>query len=156
MTKESIAIALSARKAGQFFHVSMIRPGKVRKGVSSKIEKASKFTCQFSEYSRRAPVREAVESGDRLAPELPRHVDAVEYIDGVKFWRSGEQYYLPAPVVQTGESEWMLDGQAVPVSEISALLLASELYQKPSKEETEAKGQVRFVAVKVENILSIG
>jgi len=156
MNQESIISALATRQAGQLFHVSMRRPCKTRKGVTANITKASKFTCQLSSYARRGPVREAVESGDREAPQTPSWVVKSEERNGLRFWyHANGQAYLAAPVVNLGAVEFERDGKPATLSDLASELLASELKEKDSKEELAARGQVRFVAVKLENILEV-
>lgn len=157
MTANEIATILSAKRGGSFFTVQTARPAKVRKGVEAVIVKTSVMQGMIADYANRKAVREAIEAGDRDAPEMPSWAEAVE-IGGVRFWRnlkSGAHYL---PVVLSGNkarSEWTMDGQAVSVDDIRELLLASETAPKPSKDDLADKGQVPFIAVGVDNITAI-
>jgi hypothetical protein len=157
MTEQEIAKILLARKRGQFFSVRVNRPGKVRKGVSDNITKVSVVQGILAEYSNRKPVREAVESGLREAPEMPSWAESV-IVEGLRFWRNIKtgQHYLPVAITgNPAKPQWYRNGEPVTLDDIRENLLASELAQKPTKAETEAKGQAQFIAVGVENIEAI-
>ena len=157
MNAESIASNLSNRK-NQFFTVKVRRPAKIRKSLPApKIEKESVFQGLLCDYHRRAPVKDAVEAGDREAPVLPSHITEVYHIDGVKFWkgRDGTEYF-PMPISgNKPKVTWLADGTEVPFDDIKQYLLASETSPNPTKEETEEKGQVLFCSIKLENILEV-
>lgn len=110
-----------------------------------------------TDYARRTPVKEAVESGARLAPELPGHILESFFIGDIRFWRgkSGKEYF---PVNVTGnaaKAQWFLNGSPVTLDSIKELLLAEEYRVKPTKEAVEAKGQVIFNAITLENVSDV-
>lgn len=154
MTIEQIAQTLSQRGAGEIFTVEMIRPAKVRKGVSQDIKKHSVFQGQHCDYANRSPVREAIEAGVRDEPQLPGHIAYSFQEDGVRFWqgKNGE-VYLPVVIFDGhNKTTWYSNGAEVAKSDIAMYLLASE-NSKP-KDNTD-KGQVPFVGINVQNILDI-
>ena len=157
MTTEQIASILSAKRGGTFYTVTVNRPAKVRKGVSDTIIKRSVMQGMMADYANRKAVREAVESGDRDAPEMPAWAESIE-INGVRFWRnrnSGAEYL---PVCITGNNArttWFRNGAEVALEEIAEALLASEIKPRQDKDELADKGQVPFVAVTVGNIESV-
>jgi hypothetical protein len=53
------------------------------------------------------------------------------------------------------KAQWFRNGEPVNLDDVKDALLASEYATKPSKEETEEKGQALFVAVSVDNIESL-
>ncbi len=157
MNVTKIAEILSAKPSGSFYSVKVNRPGKVRKGVADNITKVSVFQGMLAEYSNRKPVKDAVESGERDAPVMPSWAESVE-IDGLRFWRNIKtgQHYLPVCISgNPAKAQWYRNGEAVTLDEIKDNLLASEYATKPTKEETEEKGQAQFVAVSVDNIETI-
>lgn len=157
MTVQQIAQILTAKQGGSFYSVRVNRPGKTRKGVSDTITKVSTFQGMMAEYSNRRPVREAVENGERDAPVMPVWAESVE-VEGLRFWRNIKTgaHYLPVCVTgNPAKAQWFRNGEEVTLDDIKDALLASEYAPKPSKEETEEKGQAQFVAVGVENIESI-
>lgn len=160
MKKEQVIAALATRARGTFATITVNRAAKVRKAFEAvDLRKESKIQFQIGvDYANRRPVREAVESGEREAPELPAYVASVETVDGVKLWHhTNGNISLPLPQGGNGatRSQWLLGGQPVEESEIAGMLLASELKTKQNKEETEAKGQAMFNTIKLENIVSI-
>ena len=156
MKQKDIIQALATRKGGQFVSLTVNRPAKARVEFKAlDLRKRSNMTLQLASYGKRSPVAAAVLEGVRQSPETPAWVDRVEKVGSVRFWHKGEQVYLAAPVVKTGKAEWLDKGEVVEQSVISSMLLGSETKEKPSKESLAEKGQVRFVAVKVENIESI-
>ncbi len=157
MTVETIAKILTAKQGGSFYSVKVNRAGKVRKGVSDNITKVSVFQGILADYANRKPVRESVENGERNAPIMPTWAESVE-VEGLRFWRNVKtgQHYLPVCVTgNPSKAQWFRNGEAVELETVKDALLASEYAPKPSKEETEEKGQAQFVAVSVENIESI-
>jgi len=157
MTVETIAQILAAKQGGSFYSVKVNRPGKVRKGVADNITKVSVFQGMLAEYSNRKPVKDAVEAGERDTPIMPTWAESVE-IEGMRFWRNVKtgQHYLPVCVTgNPSKAQWFRNGEAVTLEQIKDNLLASEYATKPTKEETEEKGQALFVAVSVENIESL-
>ena len=157
MTVHEIASILSAKHGGSFYTLNTARPAKVRKGVESAIVKHSVLQGMMADYSARKAVREAVQSGDRDAPEMPAWAESVE-IGGVRFWRNVKTGAHYLPVVLSGNSsrsEWTMDGKAVTLDDIRELLLASETAPKPDKAELADRGQVPFIAVGVDNITAI-
>lgn len=160
MTIEEIANALANRDKGQFASVVVNRPAKLRKTFAGEnLRKRSKLTIQLADYARRAPVQQAVEAGDREAPSLPPYVASAFYVDGVRFWQGKNgKVYFPAPLAgEAGQAkvEWLENGQPVALESIAHKLLASETAKRPSKAETEAKGQAQFVGIGLENVESI-
>ena len=157
MTVSQIASILTAKQGGSFYSVKVNRPGKVRKGVEEKITKVSVFQGMLAEYSNRKPVKDAVVAGERDAPTMPTWAESIE-IEGMRFWRNVKNGNLYLPVCVTGnpsKAQWYRNGEPVNLDDVKDNLLASEYAPKPSKEETEEKGQALFVAVSVENIESI-
>lgn len=154
MDIDSIAQSISERGLGQMFTVEMIRPAKVRSGVAIDIQKHSVFQGQHCDYANRTPVREAVEAGVRSEPELPRHISHSFIVDGVRFWQGfNNEIYLPV-VLFGGNSKttWYRNSQPVEKTDIAMYLLASENTER--KDNTD-KGQVPFVGINIQNILSI-
>ena len=157
MTVSQIASILTAKQGGSFYSVKVNRPGKVRKGVADNITKVSVFQGMLAEYSNRKPVKDAVVAGERDAPMMPVWAESIE-IEGMRFWRNVKNGNLYLPVCVTGnpsKAQWYRNGEQVNLDDVKDALLASEYATKPSKEETEEKGQALFVAVSVENIESI-
>jgi hypothetical protein len=157
MNVETISTALQGRN-NKFFTIKVRRPAQVRKSLPGPaIEKESLYQGILCDYANRAPVRDAVQSGERQAPVLPSHINEVFHVNGVKFWRGKNgQEYFPMPI--TGNKPkvtWYADGIEVPFDDIKEYLLACELSKKPSKEEVEEKDQVLFNSIKVENILEV-
>ena len=157
MTVSQIASILTAKQGGSFYSVKVNRPGKVRKGVADNITKVSVFQGMLAEYSNRKPVKDAVVAGERDTPIMPVWAESIE-IEGMRFWRNVKNGNLYLPVCVTGnpsKAQWYRNGEPVNLDDVKDNLLASEYAPKPSKEETEEKGQALFVAVSVENIESI-
>ena len=157
MTVTEIARILTAKQGGSFYSVKVNRPGKVRKGVADNITKVSTFQGMLAEYSNRKPVADAVSNGDREAPVMPTWAESVE-IEGMRFWQNVKtgQCYLPVCVTgNPSKATWFRNGEEVTLDAVKDSLLASEYAPKPTKEETEEKGQAQFVAVSVDNIESI-
>ncbi len=155
MNSTSIVAAFSKRKKGQFARIVMERPAAIRKTLAAEagvIVKRTALTVQLCDYANRGPIKQAVESGEREAPCLPSWVVSTESLpNGLKFWRhaSGQQY-LAAPLVGSkSAAQWTRNGKKVSLSEIAHFLLASETAKKEA-------GEVPFVAIKVENILTVG
>jgi len=154
---ETIANTLANRQ-NQFFTIKVRRPAKVRKSLPAPaIEKESLYQGLLCDYARRAPVREAVEAGEREAPVLPSHIKEVYHINGVKFWRgNNEQEYFPMPISgNKPKVTWYADGHEVPFDDIKMYLLASETNTKPAKAEVEENNQVLFNSIKLENIVEV-
>lgn len=154
MQINEIAKRLENRQPGTFFTVKMRRPAKVRKGVTDQIEKESEAYAQLCDYAARKPVREAVEAGERDAPELPSHIAEVFRIGAVRFWRGHNgKVYLPCVVNggPTAKATWLRNGEPVDKAEIEPMLLASETAKRTEPKE----GQAAFFGVSIENILEI-
>lgn len=159
MEKIDLIRALVARNKGTSLSVVVNRPAKLRKAASGlDIRKRSRFSLQLASYAARKPVKQAVEAGDRQAPELPSWVSHAEDIgNGLRFWigKNGQIYLALPRFGSKAESEWLENGKPVPQSKVAAYLLASETRKRESKEETEAKGQAGFNAIKLENIEAV-
>lgn len=157
MDQCSIARILAASPKGSFFTVRMIRPAKLRKAYEKlDIRKESSFQGMSAvDYAMRAPVRTAVEEGLRLAPELPSWVERVEYLDGIKFWVKGDQWYFPMVFIKPLTSQWWNENQPVNIDCIADMLLASETAERKSKAEVEEMHQAQFNAIKVQNIIDL-
>lgn len=160
MNADEIIAAIGSRQAGGFASVIVNRPAKLRKAYEGEnIRKRSRIAIQLANYANRKPVREAVESGEREAPQLPGHIDRAEVIGGVRFWigKNGK-VYLPVPLAGEGgqaKAEWLVNGEPATLESIAAKLLASETASRPSKETVESKGQAQFIGIGLENIESI-
>lgn len=157
MTANEIATILSAKSAGTFYTLVTRRPAKVRKGVADDIVKVSTLQGMLTDYARRKAVREAVASGERDAPELPKHIAESFELNGVRFWRGHNgREYLPVPLTgNAARSRWERNGAEVTLDEIRDLLLASETAARPDKDELADKGQVPFIAIGVENVEAV-
>ena len=158
MQVEEIVRKLNDRQKGQIFTVVVERPADVYKTVTDTIVKRSEFQGQLCDYARRAPVREAVEAGDREAPELPSHIKESFEVEGIKFWRNKNEKTIYLCIPNTGNPpkvEWFLNGEPVSKDAIKHMLKASETASKPSKETVESKGQALFFAPKVENVKEV-
>ncbi len=159
MNISEIAKALNQKPKGTIFTYTIGRKAKTRKSYDGAeiIKKSVAQGMVGTDYANRKPVREAVENGERDAPELPSHIAETFTVDGIKFWRgsNGNVYF---PVCATGnkpQTQWLIDGESVDLDEIKDFLLASEYAKSPSKEDLADKGQVPFVAVNIENIEAI-
>jgi len=162
MNATEIIEKLAARQAGGIASVVVNRPGKVRKalaGEAGDIRKVSKFPLQLASYGKRGPVREAVANEEREAPKTPAWVGKVErQPNGLTFWThatKGTQYLALPRFGDSAQVEWTRDGEPVKVEEIAHFLLASETAKRPSKAETEEKGQAQFVAIGLDNVAEI-
>jgi hypothetical protein len=161
MTPLAISEALETRKGGQFVTVFISRPAHLRaqwKGILD-IQKHSRVQVQLASYANRKAVKEAVASGTRDAPELPKHISHVETIGNVRFWigKNGKTYF-PYPVIGGNTtSEYTKDGKPITVESLKAhcYCLASEFPNRPTVEALADKGQVPFIGVTVENIKDI-
>lgn len=159
MNKQAIAEILASRHAGASYTVSVVRPAKLRKehrGVD--LVKASMFHSQLVAYAKRGPVAQAVAAGDRDAPTTPDWVASVERMpNGLTFWKhaDGTEYLAMPRFGAAAKAQWMLNGEVVELDAVRDMLLASEYVERPSKQETEDKGQVMFNAIKVENVTQI-
>jgi hypothetical protein len=160
MTVEAIALALQGRQ-NKLFTIEVRRPANLRAAHKNlAIEKKSKYQGILCDYARRDPVRKAVDSGERDAPVLPSHIQEVFYCNGVKFWRgkNGETYF-PMPITgNSAKAVWLFNNEPVPLDDIKAYLLASEVPKATNAEEkanAEEKGQVIFNAIKIGNIQQI-
>lgn len=154
-----IAQALSQKPKGTIFTYRIERKAKTRKsydgGTITKTSIAQGMVG--TDYANRKPVREAVENGERDAPELPSHIEEAFITDGIRFWRgkNGEIYF---PVCATGnksKTSWAIDGEEVSLDEIKDYLLSSELPKEVNKDDLADKGQVPFIAVNINNIAAI-
>lgn len=162
MKLQSILSSLAARKGGQAVSITVNRPAKVRKTLAAEageIRKVSTYSLQLAAYAARQPVKEAIELGEREAPKLPEWVERSEKIGGVNFWfGKNESVYLALPVFgDKGKArvQWLRNGKSVEKNEIEKFLLASETAERPTKDETENKGQAQFNAILLENIAEI-
>ena len=159
MNITTLSKKLSSKPKGSIAWITVKRPAKLRAAFKSEnIEKVSRFPFQVGiDYAKRSPVKDAVEAGERAAPELPKHIKEAFVSDGIKFWRGHNgKIYLPIP--SSGEmkrSEWLQDGSPVESELIREKLLASEFSKRQSKSEAESKGQVLFFAPTIENIEEI-
>ncbi len=162
MNAQDIIQKLESRKAGQAVSITVNRPGKVRKALAAEagdIRKVSTYSLQLAAYGARQPVKDAVQSGEREAPTLPEWVERSERVGGVNFWfgKNGG-VYLALPVFGdkgNARVQWLRNGEKVEKSEIEKFLLASETTERPTKDETEEKGQAQFNAISLENIAEI-
>ena len=160
MTIEEIAFALEGRK-NKFFTIEVKRPANLRAAFRTlAIEKKSVYQGIECDYSRRGPVREALEAGTRDAPLLPSHIEEVFYEGEVKFWRGKNgQIYFPMPLAGNNvKSVWLRDGEPVPLDDIKEYLLGSEIPKftiADKKSNAEENGQVIFNAIKIENVMAI-
>jgi membrane carboxypeptidase/penicillin-binding protein PbpC len=158
MQVNEIVQALSSKNKGAFFSVTILKNCATLKSATEVVEKETRMTVQFCDYSARAAVKNAVEDGTREAPELPSHIEKTFTEGNVKFWqgRNGT-IYMPLPLAGSkSTAHWYLNGEEVPYKEVEPYLLASEKPKvKKDKEELAEKGQVPFVAPKIENIIRI-
>ena len=157
MKKAEIIKAMAARKGGQFFTLNVKRQAKKLKAYNEEnLEKQSMITCQLASYARRQPVMSAIQAGVRDTPKTPQWVQKVEKIGELTFWQhSNGQEYLAAPMISSHKVAWLENGVITDLAHIKNKLQKVETTKKPSKAELAQKGQVRFVAVKLENILDI-
>ncbi len=157
MTPEQIAEKLVSRAKGQLYTIKSRRPCKLRKGVNLEIFKETEQQGMLCDYSRRGPVREGVESGEREAPELPKGVKAVKHIGGVKFYEMfNSNICLSVPLSgNPPKSKYLINDKEVTPEEINDYLLASEKVEPESKEELEKIFQAPFKMISVKNIVSI-
>lgn len=159
MKATEIMEKLAARRPGAMLSVVVNRPAKVRAAFKGKnLRKRSRFSLQLASYGARKPVKEAVESGERSEPETPKWVaNKFKLENGLTFWEhsNGTRYLALPRFGAKAESEWLKDGSPIHIDSISEMLLASETAKRPSKEETEAKGQAGFNAIKLENIEAV-
>lgn len=153
MTRAGVVEALGNKRGGQVFTVEMVTDAKVRVG-SPNIKKHTRVQGQMCEYGNRKPVAEAVAEGVRGEPVTPAYVDHVDHIGAVRIWvgNMGQEYL---PVVLFGknamQTDWFVDGKPTTKDAVGAWLLAAET--RPKRECPE--GQVPFLCVKLENIISI-
>ena len=141
MKLTDIVKALSSKKKGTIFTYVIARPAKTRaKYDGDAITKTSVAQGMVgTDYANRKAVKEGVE-------------------DGIRFWRgkSGDIYL---PVCATGnrsQTSWQIGGVDTTLDEIKDFLLGSEYAKKtPTKDDLAEKGQVPFLAVKIENIAEI-
>jgi hypothetical protein len=160
MTITEIVQALSSKKKGTIFTYVIARPAKTRaKYVGDAITKTSVAQGMVgTDYANRKAVKEGVEDGIRDEVELPSHIVESFIMDGIRFWRgkSGDIYL---PVCATGnrsQTSWQIGGVDTTLDEIKDVLLSSEYAKKtPTKDDLAEKGQVPFLAVKIENIAEI-
>lgn len=159
MEKQEIMSVIAGRQAGTMFSIVVDRPAKLRAAFKAEnIRKRSSYALQLASYANRAPVKNAVATKDRAAPQTPAWVEAVEKSkNGLTFWKhSNGQEYLALPVFgEKVKSHWTENGEKVDVATIAAKLLGSETKPRPAKVEVEAEGWAQFNAIKLENIASI-
>lgn len=160
MDKQSIIERLATRKKNLCVRIIVDRPAEVYKkliGEAGEIRKRSAYSLQLADYASRAPVRAAVEAGERSAPELPAWVERSETTEnGIKFWigKNGKTY-LVLPVFGSKNSakvQWTRNGVKVSKQEIAHFLTAKETAVRPDKSETESNGWAEFNAITLENI----
>ena len=164
MDAQAISEVFATKPKGSIFQITVKRPCKCYKGITDVVEKESHYQGQFTDYSRRAAVREAVEAGERDAPELPSYVEESFFVGDVRFWRGKEkdgkpgQEYFPMPVTgNKAKVTWYLNGESCNYDAVEAILTAADkIKEQPTKEELAGKGQVPFNAIKLENIVAIG
>lgn len=161
MNAQQIIKQIGDRQAGGVASIVVNRPGKIRKKLAAEagdIRKVSRFAVQIAGYAKRAPVKQAVASGEREAPQTPAWVESVETMpNGLRFWtgKNGKRYLAIPRFGESAKVEWKRNGETVPESDVAPFLLASETAKRPSRAETEAKGQAQFVAVTLDNIAEI-
>lgn len=154
MTPEQIAQRLQNRQHGTIFSIVSRRPCKVKQGVDFKIEKLTNQQAMLAEYGNRKPVREGVESGEREAPQLPRGVKSVKYINGIKFFENfSGKTCLACPIVgNRPQSKYLLNNKEVPFETVADYLLASEKVIPETKEQLQKIHQAPFKMIDVANI----
>lgn len=158
MDATSIAKALENRKPGSFFSVKMRKVAKTFKGVTEVVEKESTMTGQLCDYSARAAVKNAVNEGERDAPELPSHIENSFMEGSVKFWQGKTgTVYLPMPLAgNKTKVQWYLGGNPVEYAEVEPYLTSADKpKERKDKDELAEIGQVPFVGINIENILEV-
>lgn len=158
MDAASISKALETRRQGSFFSLTMKRLAKTLKGVTEVIEKETTMAGQLCDYSARAAVKNAIAEGERDAPELPSHISHSFKEGNVKFWagKNGKTY-LPMPLAGNNTKvTWYLGGEPVDYKTVEPYLLAADKpKERKDKEELAELGQVPFVGIDIENIISV-
>jgi len=158
MNVHDIADVLNKKQPGTFITILVERTPKLLTAHKKKaVRKVSKFQGMLCLYSRRAPVKNAVEKGTRLPPELPKGIKEAFYIGRTRFYfgENGE-FYFPIPVEGNfPQVTWTLDGKEVSKSEIETYLQACEKTRLPDKAKLAEKGQAPFVYIKAENVREI-
>ena len=158
MTITQIALALAAHKNTLTFTVTLRRDAKTYKGTIDHIEKLSTVTGLFADYAELSPVVAGIEAGIRSEPELPKHIARSENIGGTRFWVGHNgKYYLPVCLADVPQvaAVWFLNGHLVDRSQVENLLTAAERPTVKTTEELAEKGQARFIAILVENIVAV-
>jgi hypothetical protein len=152
MQKENIIEKLGARHAGAFVTVNVkktLGKGDIYAKLASeagKIEKLTTFQVKLHSYATRKDIREAVEAGERDAPELPSFVESVEKLPNhLTFWKGKNGTdYLALPSGNTeAKTKFFRNGKEVSKEEIAHFLCAKN-GDKP-----------KFYAPKLENIESV-
>jgi len=159
MTAQQIIEAVGNRKRGTSARIIVNREAKIYKklaGEAGEIRKRSVYNLQLASYGNRAPVKQAVEAGEREAPQLPVWVEKTEQFGPVNFWigKNG-QVYLALPTFGDKSKaivQWTRDGKKVNKMEIARFLTAAETPAILTAEEMAERGQVGFNAIKLENI----
>jgi len=159
MTPEAIALALIRKPS--LFAITIGKDSKVFKTCAVKVRKECFLVGLFSEYANLPAVRTAITAGTREEPVLPKHIKQSVVIGGTRFWEGhAGKFYLPVPLSDIPtQTKWFLDeGEGykhVPYADVEGFLLASEKPQPRDKESLAEKGQAPFVAISVENIISV-
>lgn len=167
MKKQEIINALAARQAASFCRVVVNRPVEVLSKLAEQagdIRKETEYKLQLAIYARRKPVKDAVDAGQRDAPELPSHIAKAEIAgNGLKFWigHSGQEY-LALPVFGDNANfkvKWTRNGKPVKVESIVGYLTSAEKREitraSTEKLEKESQGQAVARGVKLENVKEI-
>ena len=157
MLQRIASYAKAAIVKGQCFTLRMERQAKLKKAFKgADLKVRSTYSCQRAEYGNKEVVRRAVQNGLRHAPKLPEWAQRFE-VEGVTFWRhkQNKTEYFPFPLFGDKKQQWLLNGQEVNREDVRHMVLASELAERPTKEDLADKGQAPFRTPKVKNILSI-
>jgi hypothetical protein len=158
MDIKEIAAVLGRRAKGAIFTVYADCPanGIAAAYKGKNIRKRSVYQAMLADYANRAPVKTAVADGDRAPVELPSHIKESFHVGHVKFWlRKDGKIQMPCVMVKSLKAEWILDGKVVDQSVIAPFMQPSALAPKPTKAETEEKGQALFCAPYVDNITDV-
>ena len=111
---------------------------------------------QNAAYGKRRSVREAVEKGEREAPQL-KAWQKVVMVDGVRFIAHVTKgtFYLGFPVMSFGKSSWTLDGKPTTKEALREFFQPSAFTPAPTKADFNALGQDLYRSPKIENIESM-
>jgi hypothetical protein len=157
MTREEIIKAVAHNKGGMFT-VQVDRPAKLKKAFeNTDLRVHSSMQLQKAGYGRIKAVREAVESGEREAPQLPKWINpaTVRVEHGLRFgqhWNGTE--YLMQPLFDGNKTTkfFVLNGEKIQLDYIKDMVLSDEYREKPSKQDLAKKGQAPCVSIKLTNI----